>query len=43
MFVACDGASGSNEDAIAVLAIVSRIARELGIDEELAGKAERLE
>ena len=41
--VSCDGVAGSSEDEIAVLAIVARIARELGIDEELAGKAERVE
>lgn len=40
VYVSVDGRAGSDEDEIAVLAIISRIARELGIDEELANKAE---
>lgn len=42
VFVGCDGVAGTEADEIAVLAIVSRIAKELGIDEELANKAEEV-
>jgi len=42
VFVECDGVSGTEADEIAVLAIVSRIAKELGIDEELVNKSEEV-
>ena len=41
--VSCDGVAGTKMDEIAVLAIVSRIAREMGIDESLINKAEAAE
>ena len=37
------GRAGSEEDEIAVLAIVARIAKEMGIDEDLVNKAEPVE
>lgn len=43
IFVNCDGIAGKEGDCVAVLAIVSRIAKELGIDEELMDKAEVVE
>lgn len=42
VFVECDGVSGTEADVTAVLAIVSRIAKELGIDEELVNKSEEV-
>ena len=42
MFVSCDGVAGNNMDCAAVLAIIARIARELGIDEELYERVEDL-
>ncbi len=39
VYVSCDGVAGSEEDTIAVLAIVSGIAKEMGVDEELCSKA----
>lgn len=42
VFVECDGLAGTEADEIAVLAIVSRIAKELGIDEELINKSEEV-
>lgn len=42
MFVSCDGVAGNNMDCTAVLAIIARIAREFGIDEELYERAEDL-
>lgn len=41
--VSCDGVAGTEMDEIAVLAIVSRIAKEMGIDETLYDKAEVVE
>ena len=41
-FVSCDGVAGSEQDEIAVLAIVSRIAKEIGITEELFNRAEKV-
>ncbi|MBQ2614781.1 MAG: hypothetical protein IJB80_05590 [Clostridia bacterium] len=41
--VSCDGVAGSVEDTAAVLAIVAGIAKEMGIDEELINKAEKVE
>lgn len=38
MGVRCHGV-GSEEDTVAVLAIIARIAKEMGIDEELVNKA----
>ncbi len=40
VYVSCDGLAGNENDEIAVLAIVSKLARELGIDETLYDKAE---
>lgn len=40
--VSCDGVAGSDEDEIAVLAIIAGIAKELGIDEELINKVEMI-
>ena len=42
MFVSCDGVAGNNMDCAAGRAIIARIARELGIDEELYERAEDL-
>lgn len=42
MFVSCDGVAGNNMDCTAVLAIIARIARKRGIDEELYERAEDL-
>lgn len=42
VFVSCAGKSGSKRDKIAVLTIVSKIAKELGINEEFEGKAEEV-
>ena len=43
VYVSCDGVAGTEQDEVAVLAIVSRIAREIGIDESLSDKAEMAE
>ena len=40
--MSCDGVAGSDEDEIAVLAIIAGIAKELGIDEELINKVEMI-
>ena len=41
LHVSCDGVSGRESDVVAVLAIISQIASELGIDEELVNKVEK--
>lgn len=41
--VSCDGIARTKMDEIAVLAIVARIAKEMGIDETLYDKAEAVE
>lgn len=42
VYVRCAGRAGSDRDEIAVLAIVSKITKELGIDAELYEKAENV-
>ncbi len=42
VFVSCEAFPETQEDFVAVLAIVSRIAREAGIDEERMSKAEKM-
>ena len=39
----CDGIAGSQEDCVAALAMVARIAKELGIPEDLVNKVEPVE
>lgn len=43
VYVSCDGCAGTEQDEVAVLAIVARIAKEMGIDETLYDKAETVE
>ena len=41
LHVSCDGVSGGEGDVVAVLAIISQIATEMGIDEDLVNKVEK--
>lgn len=41
--IQCHGRAGSEEDVVTVLAIVSRIAKEMGIGEDLVNKVEQME
>jgi len=43
VYVNCDGVSGSQEDVYAVLAVMSSVAKELGIDDELCSKVREVE
>lgn len=40
--VSNDGIAGGDNDVLAVLAIVARVAKDMGIDEELFNKAEEV-
>lgn len=43
VFIRCDGVAGSEYDEITVLAIVSRIAKEMGVGEELVNEVKAVE